>query len=317
MIDYLGLGLLACLAAAGAWLARRAWRLRRPWLRWGLSVALGLVTFVCISALALAGSGYARVLRGHPHQAAALSVSTTEAQRARGERLAQMCAGCHARGGAFVGQNFSPGGLGIGTLYAANLTPTHLAAWTDGEIIRAIREGVGRDGRSLLLMPSDNYRRLSDSDVQALVAYLRSLPPASPDTPPTRVGVLGAALLNVAPIFSVQPPIDGPVAMPALGTPAYGQYLLDYSGCADCHGAALAGGGGEGPGPTPGPPLHNLAERWSEEAFLTAMRTGRRPGGGALSDAMPWQQIGAMATDDELRAMYAYLRTLQAPADAP
>ena len=71
-----------------------------------------------------------------------------------------------------VGQDFSKGGPPVGTLYGANLTPAgEIKDWSDGEIIRAIREGVHKTGRSLIIMPSEVFRHLSDVDVQAIVAY--------------------------------------------------------------------------------------------------------------------------------------------------
>ena len=74
-----------------------------------------------------------------------------------------------------------------GTLVASNITPdpdTGLGKWTDGEIIRAIREGVDRDGNALFpIMPYSHFRNMSEEDAQAIVAYLRSLPPLGPAAP--------------------------------------------------------------------------------------------------------------------------------------
>ena len=96
----------------------------------------------------------------------------TAAQIARGEKLANTCSSCHSPGnelplsGSNFGVKFDMPPLG--TLYAPNLTLSgDINDWTDGEVVRAIREGVHKDGRSLLIMPSDNFRNLSD-DVQAL-----------------------------------------------------------------------------------------------------------------------------------------------------
>ena len=85
----------------------------------------------------------------------------------------------------------------MGMLYAPNLTPGgDIDDWTDGEVIRAIREGVHKTGRSLLIMPSMNYRYMSDDDVQAIVAYLRSQPPTSGQTPANQFNLLDALFLN-------------------------------------------------------------------------------------------------------------------------
>jgi hypothetical protein len=79
--------------------------------------------------------------------------------------------------------------------------PAHLADWSDGEIVRAIRQGVHRSGRSLLIMPSSSWHNLSDEDVQSIVAYLRSLPPEGSSTPPDRLNALGAVLSLISPLL--------------------------------------------------------------------------------------------------------------------
>jgi hypothetical protein len=79
-------------------------------------------------------------------------------------------------------------------LWAANLTPAHFKNWSDGEIVRAIREGVGKDGRSLVIMPSEVFHNLSDADVQAIVAVLLAQPAVEPDTPTKQFNVLGAIM---------------------------------------------------------------------------------------------------------------------------
>src|SRR6185503_21299802 len=91
------------------------------------------------------------------------------------------------------GQGFVfPQEVGLqGTIVESNITPdreTGIGAWTDGEKIRAIREGIGRDGRVIFpLMPYQNYRLMSDEDLYALVAYLNSLPAVRNPLPATRV----------------------------------------------------------------------------------------------------------------------------------
>jgi len=72
----------------------------------------------------------------------------------------------------------------MGMLYAPNLTPSgNIKDWTGGEVVRAIREGVHKDGRSLLIVPSGDFKNMSEEDVKALVAYLRSQPATGGPTP--------------------------------------------------------------------------------------------------------------------------------------
>jgi mono/diheme cytochrome c family protein len=85
-------------------------------------------------------------------------------------------------GGSDVGFKIPPG-----VFHGANLTPdkeTGLGKWTDGEIITAIRTGKRPDGRELApVMPYHAFAQLTDPDVKAIVAYLRTLPPVKNKVP--------------------------------------------------------------------------------------------------------------------------------------
>jgi len=94
-------------------------------------------------------------------------------------------------------------------------------------------------------------------------------------------------------------------------TSAYGKYLVDITGCPVCHGPTLEGGAAGGFGPPAGPNLRALVPTWQESAFVSFFRTGVDPYGRAIDpDAMPWSDIGKAYQDDELRAMYAYIKGL-------
>lgn len=191
-------------------------------------------------------------------------------------------------------------------MYAPNLTPAHLAEWSDGQVIRAIREGIHRHGRALMIMPSSVFHNLSDDDAHAIVAWLRSLAPVEPDTPPARLNVLGAMLVNFVPVFEGQEPITAPVIAPPRGATAeYGAYLTSIT-CALCHGGNLLGDPmGEAPG------LVLAGVTWSTEAFLEFFRTGRKPDGSESDpEMMPWKDLGAFFDDDDLVAIHAHLATL-------
>src|SRR5207244_3638806 len=109
---------------------------------------------------------------------------------------------------------------------------TGLGGWTDGEILRAIREGVDRDGKALFpMMPYDGYRYLSDADAEAIVAYMRTLSPVSHRVPPRR---LPFPLPLILP--SLPKPLTGPVSSPdPSSTVAYGEHLTMVAGCRFCH----------------------------------------------------------------------------------
>ncbi|HEX8684557.1 MAG TPA: c-type cytochrome [Ardenticatenaceae bacterium] len=296
-----------------AWLTRRLWRVRNPGLRWLGVIVFGLLTAVVglVTVVALVGAARLNLPQSNPVPDA--TVAGTPEQIARGERLVNICAGCHSTTLAppldGSGENFVPE---FGTLYPPNLTPYHLGDWSDGEIVRAIREGVGRDGRALLIMPSSQFRHMSDDDVQSVVAFLRSQPSVDRDVPETSMNVLGSALVGAG-MFptSVQPPITEPIIAPPLSDAVnHGEYLVNITGCRECHGADLTGGVPGGFTPV-GPNLRAVVPNWSAEDFINTIRTGVTPEGNELDPAeMPWPEVSRMYSDEELQTIYEYIRQL-------
>ncbi len=218
-----------------------------------------------------------------------------------------------------------------GRVCFSNITPdreTGIGAWTDGEILRAIREGVDNKGRALFpMMPyADAYHALSDEDADAVVAYLRTLPPVSNPVPPTEIDFPVSFFIKQVP-----KPLDGPVAAPdPADSVAYGHYLATVAGCVFCHtpvdghqqpipGMELAGGQ-DFRGPwglvrsanlTPDPT--GLGGR-TREAFLGMFRAFQDPGAQAPTPAgqntvMPWL-VHAGTSDQDLGAIWDYLQTV-------
>jgi mono/diheme cytochrome c family protein len=156
------------------------------------------------------------------------------------------CDGCHSeRDFTRLGAPVAPAGRGKGmvmplaglpgTIVASNITPdreTGIGGWTDGEKIRAIREGVSKDGRALFpLMPYQSYRVMSDGDVQALVGYMNSLPAVRNPLPKTKVSFPASMLIK-----SLPEPIGHfvPSVYPR-GGEIPGAYLAKLAACEDCH----------------------------------------------------------------------------------
>jgi mono/diheme cytochrome c family protein len=209
-----------------------------------------------------------------------------------------------------------------GTIVAANLTPdpeTGAAGWSDDEIARAIREGIGHDGRTIFpIMPYDAYRKFSDEDVASIVVYLRSIAPVRNPLPPTQVIFPVKYLIRTVP-----QPLTSPVSGPGpQASPAErGKYLVSV-GCG-CHVAAdqkgpirgLEYGGGEHlKGPWGDVTSANITpdasgiSYFDEATFIQVMRTGYVKAR-ELSSIMPFGEF-ANLTDDDLKAIFAYLRTL-------
>ena len=237
---------------------------------------------------------------------------------ARGAHLVEVigkCTECHA---ADLGGSVFIDDPAMGRVVAPNLTQGGpLAAWSDAEIVRALRHGVSRDGRRLLIMPSEDYNAFSDEDAAALIAYLRAQPPVTRALPAHNLKFLARALMVTGqmPILSAEK-IDharqSPARVVAAATPEYGKYMADVGGCTGCHGPGLSGG--KIPGTPPDwKPATNLTPSgigaWSEADFFRALREGKRPAGTPIDSIMPWKRTARM-TDDEIRAVWLYLKTV-------
>jgi hypothetical protein len=214
---------------------------------------------------------------------------------------------------------------GVPFLTAPNITPdpeTGAGAWTDDMFARAIREGIGHDGRTLFpIMPYTQYRYMSDEDLASVIVYIRSLPALKRGLPQTHVPFPVNRLINAVP-----EPVTEPVPEPDRKNPAaYGDYLVRMGACRDCHTpmdaqnqpiAALEFGGGfvlTGPygqvasgNITPDP---SGIPYYDANLFLEMMRTGKVKAR-KIHDAMPWNGYGKQ-TDDDLKAMFAYLQTIK------
>src|SRR3972149_3751330 len=151
MFDTFGVFILIVLIALFGFLATRAWKLKNAILKWVGVVIAGLLTLIPTALLVLALVGFYKLNERHDNPVADIQVSGTAAQIARGEKLAQTCVSCHTSdsqlplsGTNFAAKfDFPP----MGTLYAPNLTPTgDITDWTDGDLIRAIREGIHKMG---------------------------------------------------------------------------------------------------------------------------------------------------------------------------
>lgn len=217
-----------------------------------------------------------------------------------------------------------------GEINPPNLTPTALHDWTDGEIARAITSGVARDGHAMFaLMPYPYYRHLDTEDVKSLVAYLRSLPPQPISEPATTLILpvrLAMRLVARDPEPVTRPLPDDKVAL--------GKYLTTVSSCFECHtkrnsrgepvGAPFAGGnvfglpgGGIARSANITPDKDTGIGSWTLADFIDRFRQnnplaldGKRPGPGDVDTEMPWSDFAGM-TDNDLSAIYAYLRTVK------
>lgn len=250
------------------------------------------------------------------------------------------CVGCHSEFDTrYAGYPVRPGTEGkggmafdlgdAGVVYASNITPTAMDAWTDGELRRAISSGVDKDGEPLSpIMPYHQYAMLSLEDLDAVVAYIRTLEPLPNDVPERQLEFPMDLMVRFMPKVA-EPTAETPDARDRV---LYGEYLT-FAACVWCH--------------TPGSPSRKLEERilsggvefpvndtlivrssnltpdsttgigsWTLDQFI-----GRFKRRGAIGDSltpadpnetvspMPWSLFAGM-TDDDLTAIYEYLRII-------
>lgn len=207
-------------------------------------------------------------------------------------------------------------------LYSANITPdkeTGIGNWTDAQIIRAIREGVDNEGHIIFPpMPVPTYNNLSDDDVKAIVAYLRTLKPVH--------NVVAESKWNIP--QQPMPPAKGLPAPPKTDKVAYGRYIVTAEAhCFECHTplgpkgqpdmSKLGAGGMEitlGPGMVvrtaniTSDPETGIG-KWSAEDIKNALTKGVTPTGQHLSPPMPFPWFKNMTAED-IDAVVAYVRTI-------
>lgn len=249
-----------------------------------------------------------------------VTMPTDAAALARGKHLAETrgCTDCHGAdlGGKTVFDNGA-----MGRVDASNLTRGQgglPATFRDEDLVRAIRHGVAPDGRGLFLMPSTDYAGFSDSDMGALIAYLKSVPPVNRPRGPVALGPVARGLVVAGKIKLAAEEIDHSSVRATVVSPGvtveYGRYVA--ASCSGCHGANFSGGP-IAVGPPDWPPAANLTPhaqgritKWSEDDFLRTLRSGKRPDGTEVSPVMP-RAFGLM-DDVELKAIWMYFKTLPA-----
>ncbi len=268
---------------------------------------LVLLLVLAVGGLIAAGTMRLEAKIELPHHGAP-TASTDPASIAEGARLARVfvCAECHGEG--LEGTNFLEGGPFM-MLPAPNLTG---GRFTDEELERAIRHGLGADGRSLVIMPVDVFAGMSDEDLSQMLGYIQSLPLVETELIERSVGPIGRAVgafqaAKLQPSRSIEQTVEH--ASTALNV---GEYYA--ATCQGCHGADLGGQMVEfGPQPIWSPNLTQHASglaAWSEGDFATAVRQGRTPRGDELNaTAMPWKAFQWMH-DEELTQLWNHVRAL-------
>jgi len=229
------------------------------------------------------------------------------------------CGDCHGMDGAGA-VVVDDGALHV---RSPDITPAPtgvVAGYTAVDWVRTIRHGVKPDGRPVMIMPSEEYNRLVDADLAAIVAYVRQLAPATGARAEVRLPMPVKALYAAGVVRDASEKIDHSLApaqpVPEGITTAHGAYVAN--GCIGCHGARLTGGKIAGAPPdwpaaarlAPGP--GSALDRYpSAEPFMAMLKTGKRPDGSSVSKVMPFVSLKEM-NEVDVRALYLHLRSLPA-----
>jgi mono/diheme cytochrome c family protein len=298
-------------------------------------LVLSILVLLLVAAAGVPAYFYGTYPKMRP--APPLSAPRTPEALARGQYLVTSlgCANCHSpvddtRPGdfpvesqLFAGRVFPKEMALPGTVVAPNISPdpeSGLGQWTDGEVARAIREGVSRDGRPLFpMMNYANYAKLPDSDVMAMIAYLRTVKPMKGSPGKTKLDFPVNMLIRTAP----KPLEVSPAPLPPPGVER-GQVLIALGMCSECHtpaekgqpkpGLHLAGGQKLG-GPFGTVYSANITAHpsagigaYSDEDLKRVFREGKNRSGRELW-VMPWSATRHL-TDDDLNSLIAALRQI-------
>jgi mono/diheme cytochrome c family protein len=256
--------------------------------------------------------------------------STDSAVIARGKDLIfgpAHCASCHSSVNAdsllALGQEVALSGgyefdLSIAKIYSRNITPdstTGIGRYSDAEIARALRYGVGPDGRAILdFMP---FHNTSDEDLAAIISYLRAQKPVKKEIPENTYSTMGR-IVKAFLVKPVGPDGEVPVSVKIDSSAAYGKYLaLNVSNCAGCHTKRDMAGGYTGELFSGGSEIEGIVTpnlttdsssrifTWDQQKFISRFREGKK----IQQSPMPWNSFKRMS-DDDLIAIYKFLKTL-------
>jgi mono/diheme cytochrome c family protein len=315
--NILGWIVLLVLSILFGWFVLRSWHLNNKVFKWAGTLLSGLFALILSLVTVVVLVGMVKYYTPSNIPVPDMSVQLTPENIQRGEHLANsFCAGCHSltgelplTGGVDLAKDLA---IPLGSFVSINLTPAGpLKDWKDGEIFNTLRYGIDRDGRSLASMSQVRARNMSDEDIQAIIAYLRSQPPVDNETqdPPDKVNLLAMFLSGSGLLPKGPPMVTGPIiAPPKAATVEYGEYIISFQDCRICHGEDLKGGK-EGQLAPIGWNL-DVVKKWTLDEFIATFRTGEDPNGYELNADMPWKAIGRM-DDVELEAIYLYLNSLE------
>jgi cytochrome c553 len=272
------------------------------WLGFGVAAILGLLLIAAASIWLISWYKLSAAPVARPEHLA----QPTPAQIANAPRMAWTlgCFSCHGEG--LRGNKMFDRPM-IGTIWAPNLTRVASHA-TDEQLARAIRQGISDEGTPLIVMPSEAYQHLSDQEVAALIAMIRTLPRNVSTTPANSYGPIGrlgiaTGKFKTAPELVAEYAAQEPIPV---GAQYERRRRLAMLNCSGCHGPSLEGKEAE-PGETS--PNLTIAGAYDLPQFTKLLRTGVPPGGQKLNMMGPTARTDlSHLTDPEIEQLYDYLQ---------
>ncbi|MDO1447706.1 c-type cytochrome [Rhodocytophaga aerolata] len=287
-------------------------------LKWTLRVVGALVLLLLAAYGVIYYQSEQRLNQVYQVTPVKLAIPTDSASLALGEHILAIrgCQDCHGKdlaGKVFIDDP------GLGQVVASNLTSGKGGIgkiFTPEDWVKAIRHGVGTDNKPLLVMPSNEFFPMSNADLANLIGYLKSLPPVDNELPVHNLKPLARVLYIAGPLsmLTSAQKIDHTQEVVDKIEPAvnaeYGKYLA--VGCSGCHGQDFKGQEMPIPGMKASANITSTGDlgKWTEEQFMTVLKTGKRPDGRQIDNKdMPWEATKNFK-DDEMKAIFRYLQTL-------
>ena len=302
---------------------------------------------LALVVIAIAGLlAYVKAALPNVGEAEDLKIDYTEERIEHGRYLANsvtVCMDCHSKrdwtkfsaplteGTLGMGGDIFDQSIGVpGVFYAKNITPKGISRYTDGELFRLITSGVTKEGRAMFpLMPYPYYGRMDKEDIYDIIAYVRSIPAIENTVPDSEPDFPMNFILNTIP----QKPIHQ-TKPPKTDVSAYGAYMINASGCAECHTKVdkgqiipelMYGGGRDFKFPDGSvvysanisPDKQTGIGTWTQEMFVQRFKmyadssyVPQSVAMGEFNSIMPWMMYSQMNVDD-LTAIFTYLKTVK------
>ena len=256
-------------------------------------------------------------------QPVALRTDAQSLQRGKYLFASRGCVDCHGADGG--GRVFVDDGKGL-RIKGPNISTgagSVVAQYQPQDWVRTVRHGVAPSGRPLMVMPSEDYNRFTDDDLAALVAYVKSLPPANGGPAEVSLPLVPRVLYGFGAIPDAASKIDHgkppQQPVPEGVTLEHGAYVANM--CLGCHGPQLTGGRIPG-GPPDWPAAANLrpgqgtgmAQYPHAQDLMKLFKTGKRPDGSQVK-VMPFESLREMSETD-VRALHLYLQSLKPATSA-